>query len=729
MQVTDKDGLTFVQDLLIHVSNGNDAPTGATLSNNEVAENLPADTEVGTLTASDPDRSDVHTFKITGGADKALFQIQGDKLLTSASLDYEAKAELEVIVQVTDDSGAYLDVILSFSVTDANDPPTDLVLDNDTVAENETTDTIIGKLSLTDTDRSSSKEILEIDPEKVGQTVWRYRGPFYNEANTRIIRDKINSLSVSEDGTVYFAGQRGTLNALSSDGTLKWSYKYQGYDEGYNQSTPVVAKNGTIYIGSRSQKIYAFNPDGTKKWEFETGGEVNHSCAIGIDGTIYCGSADQRVYAINPDGTKKWEFMTVGPINTSVSIGVDNTILFGATVNVGKGLVGPQKIYSVNSDGALRWVHSHSNGEIMRSLVIGSDNSIYFSTWSGWVYALHPDSTPKWSTRLGNGSSFSAPALGEDGTVYAANGGFDDGLHALSPDGEKLWKYSLKAGATSAPAVGSDGTIYVADYYGRVYAVKPDGTKKWENNTYRNASSTGTYSELVIGGRGLIYSVAEGNYNTMWTGDIVATQGSSGPADSPWPMFGQNAQRTSRAQGNYFQLVAGEGDTDNSRFKIDIQNLALAAPLDFEAQEEYSIRVKGDPGGLSIEKVFTINVTDVNEAPTSITLDNDTVQENAKAGTVVGRLTGTDPEGDKLTFALAEDDETVDNEKFSLKSPTLSTAEVLDADTNPTLTVRLVATDPDGLSFEQDVTISVTNINEGHHARSQHGRREPTRRN
>ena len=37
---------------------------------------------------------------------------------------------------------------------------------------------------------------------------------------------------------------------------------------------------------------------------------------------------------------------------------------------------------------------------------------------------------------------------------------------------------------------------------------------------------------------------------------------------------------------------------------------------------------------------------------------------------------------------------------------------MLDADANPTLTVRLVATDPDGLSFEQDVTISVTNINE-----------------
>ena len=150
VQVTDKDGLTFVQDLLIHVSNGNDAPTGATLNNNEVAENLPADTEVGTLTASDPDRSDVHTFKITGGADKALVPNQGDKLLTSASLDYEAKAELEVIVRVTDDSGAYIDVPLSISVTDVNDPPTDLILDKDTLAENKTIGSTVGKLELVD---------------------------------------------------------------------------------------------------------------------------------------------------------------------------------------------------------------------------------------------------------------------------------------------------------------------------------------------------------------------------------------------------------------------------------------------------------------------------------------------------------------------------------------------------------------------------------------------------
>ena len=60
VQVTDKDGLTFVQDLLIHVNNGNDAPTGATLNNNKVAENLPA-----AYTRSVPSQHPIQTARMS----------------------------------------------------------------------------------------------------------------------------------------------------------------------------------------------------------------------------------------------------------------------------------------------------------------------------------------------------------------------------------------------------------------------------------------------------------------------------------------------------------------------------------------------------------------------------------------------------------------------------------------------------------------------------------------
>ena len=32
----------------------------------------------------------------------------------------------------------------------------------------------------------------------------------------------------------------------------------------------------------------------------------------------------------------------------------------------------------------------------------------------------------------------------------------------------------------SSPAIGSDGTVYVGSFDQKVYAIKADGTKKWE---------------------------------------------------------------------------------------------------------------------------------------------------------------------------------------------------------------------------------------------------------
>jgi hypothetical protein len=72
--------------------------------------------------------------------------------------------------------------------------------------------------------------------------------------------------------------------------------------------------------------------------------------------------------------------------------------------------------------------------------------------------------------------------------------------------------------------------------------------------------------------------------------------------------------------GNTFtySLVSGTGDTDNGAFTISGAQLQTAASFNYEAKNSYSIRVHStDQGGLFTEKVFTIAVTDVNEAPTA----------------------------------------------------------------------------------------------------------------
>ena len=58
--------MTFSQDVVIKVIDTNDAPTSGLISHNTVTENLPKGTEVGTLSAVDPDVIDTHTYKLPG---------------------------------------------------------------------------------------------------------------------------------------------------------------------------------------------------------------------------------------------------------------------------------------------------------------------------------------------------------------------------------------------------------------------------------------------------------------------------------------------------------------------------------------------------------------------------------------------------------------------------------------------------------------------------------------
>ncbi|MBD2677793.1 MULTISPECIES: putative Ig domain-containing protein [Nostoc] len=75
-----------------------------------------------------------------------------------------------------------------------------------------------------------------------------------------------------------------------------------------------------------------------------------------------------------------------------------------------------------------------------------------------------------------------------------------------------------------------------------------------------------------------------------------------------------------------YSLVTGTGDTDNAAFTIDGNSLQIKASPDFETKSSYSIRLGStDNGGLSVEKVLTIQVNDINEAPTVVQPINDQI--------------------------------------------------------------------------------------------------------
>jgi len=121
------------------------------------------------------------------------------------------------------------------------------------------------------------------------------------------------------------------------------------------------------------------------------------------------------------------------------------------------------------------------------------------------------------------------------------------------------------------------------------------------------------------------------------------------PAGTPVGTFGT----TDPDAGDVFTyaLVSGAGDTGNGSFALDAAgHLTTAAAFDFEAQSSYSIRVRStDVAGLFVEKVFTISVLNVNEAPTVTGFTKVGAEDNALAFAAADFASHfADPDGDPL---------------------------------------------------------------------------------
>lgn len=96
----------------------NSAPAAVSLSNATVAENAPAYTQVGRLSATDAD-GDALGFSLTSNPDGA-FAISGDYLVLARPLDFEAKAQYSVTVKGTDAYGAIAKLATKPTLTKAD---------------------------------------------------------------------------------------------------------------------------------------------------------------------------------------------------------------------------------------------------------------------------------------------------------------------------------------------------------------------------------------------------------------------------------------------------------------------------------------------------------------------------------------------------------------------------------------------------------------------------------
>lgn len=135
--------------------------------------------------------------------------------------------------------------------------------------------------------------------------------------------------------------------------------------------------------------------------------------------------------------------------------------------------------------------------------------------------------TLKWrfDTRV---SITSSAAIDANGTIYVGSRDF----YAFHPDGILKWQYPIETG--QPPVIGADGTIYVTAPL-NLHAFHPNGALKW-------SSSFGIpWAAPALGADGTIYFGS-------WDGYFYALYSSSpGLANTPWPIFRHDHQRTGRA--------------------------------------------------------------------------------------------------------------------------------------------------------------------------------------
>jgi len=116
-------------------------------------------------------------------------------------------------------------------------------------------------------------------------------------------------------------------------------------------------------------------------------------------------------------------------------------------------------------------------------------------------------------------------------------------------------------------------------------------------------------------------------------------------------------------------------------------------------------------------KIKVIDVgdfTDTNQAPTNITLNNSTIAENQPINTKIGNFTTTDPNtANAFTYSLVSGTGDTNNNSFIIVGNNeLQTKAVFDYETKNSYSIRIKTTDQGGLSFEKQLTIGVTDVND-----------------
>ena len=164
-----------------------------------------------------------------------------------------------------------------------------------------------------------------------------------------------------------------------------------------------------------------------------------------------------------------------------------------------------------------------------------------------------------------------------------------------------------------------------------------------------------------------------------------------------------------------YAIVGGNLDVDgdsNLAFAVDASSGQISindsGDLDAAVVPSFALTIRASDGDLSDDAAVTVNIIP-NRAPDGFSLVTLAVPENSAPGTVVGTITGSDPDGDALVYSLVDSA----GGRFAIDAATgvLRTGNVsIDRESAASHGIVVRVTDPNGLSFDAPFTVAVSNV-------------------
>lgn len=687
--VQDQAGATLESIFSVSITDSSDSPTNIELANISIEENNLENDLVSEILITDDDES-TYTITVFGddGNTSTVFYENDEKLYVSQVLDFEEKSQYDITIEVQDGSVS-IERLFTIFVINEDEAPTGITLDNTSINEAAASGTVIGTFTVIDEDLAFSNTLafesgdgdddngsFEIDGAllKLNDTL---NFDTKNEYFIRVSATAEDGTKVSENFTIDITEEN--LDNLSPEALI------------LNGFTAEENVDGKQFVGV----FIAIDPDDTEDFIYYlsegNGDDDNSSFMIEGDSlfaTTTFNFEEKYVYSIRAtvqdnDGESYSQsyYINVTDVNESP------TDIFVST-----------NLVTVNENRTtfiayLETEDEDNNQTFTYSLEEGIHFNDFFKILNGdelWaegeVNTLNEQTILLQIESVDNGN----PTLSISkelelivskppnilSTYFSVNESAEAN-HAIGEiltDSEGSFLYEISSGNT-------DDVFSISPSTGLLSLAKSETLNFDEIPKYQlgiqvtNENNLSSISVIEV-------DVIPVDRPTVNAGFFTISEDSEVGSE-----IGEVNVISSSPEDLSFQIISGN---DQNTFSVTGGIISIGAELDYESTATYELLIGATtPLGFYSEALYIINISNANDAPFEISLDNNSLREKQPSGTIVGRLSVRDEDtSDEHTYTVSDP-----GNFFRIEDGTLLVNNNILFENNPSITITVEATD------------------------------------